>query len=119
VLEAHDIFAVLTIAVAVLAAAAGAFVLWRRRRAGRLLAHLLVLAQTVVIAQVGIGLLLLSDDRRAPERLHYLYGALALAAMLAPWLYAPRDPRRRLAWFVGASLVAAALAARAYMSGAA
>ena len=63
-----------------------------------------------------VGLLLLSDDRRAPHRLHYLYGSLALAAVLSPWLYAPREPRRRLAWFAGATLVAAALAVRAYMT---
>ena len=68
------------------------------------------------MAQVALGLLLLSDHRRAADRLHYLYGTLALGAILAPWLYAPNDPRRRLAWFAGATLVAAALAVRAYMT---
>jgi hypothetical protein len=115
-LDAHRV-----VAVAVLAVTAGS-ALWawlayvRRRPASRLLAHLLALAQTVLVAQVGIGLLLLSDHRRAPERLHYLYGTLALGAVLAPWLYAPEEPRRRLAWFGGATLVAALLAARAYMT---
>jgi hypothetical protein len=79
-------------------------------------AQLLALAQTVLVAQVAIGLLLLADHRRAADRLHYLYGTLALLATLAPWLYAPADPRRRLAWFGGATLVAAALAVRAYMT---
>jgi hypothetical protein len=79
--------------------------------------HLLALAQTVVIAQVGLGLLLLSSHHRAPDRLHYVYGSLSLAAVLAPWLYAPADRRRRLAWFAGATLVAGALAVRAYMTG--
>ena len=50
-------------------------------------------------------------------RLHYLYGTLALLAALAPWLYAPADRRGRLAWFAGATLVAGALAVRAYMTG--
>ena len=115
-LDAHRV-----VAVAVLAVTAGS-ALWawlvyvRRRPASRLLANLLALAQTVLVAQVGIGLLLLSDHRRAPERLHYLYGTLALGAVLAPWLYAPEEPRRRLAWFGGATLVAALLAARAYMT---
>ena len=63
-----------------------------------------------------LGLLLLAEHKRASERLHYAYGAFALAAVLAPWLYAPGDPRTRLAWFAGATLVAAALAARAYMT---
>jgi hypothetical protein len=43
-----------------------------------------------------------------------VYGSLALGAVLAPWLYAPSEPRRRLAWFSGASLLAGALAVRAY-----
>ena len=86
------------------------------RPASRLLAHLLALAQIVLVAQVGLGLLLLSDHRRAAHKLHYAYGTLALAAVLAPWLYAPEEPRRRLAWFGGATLVAAALAVRAYLT---
>ena len=117
-LEAHRTVAVLVIACAALAALAGAFVLWRRRPPGRALTHLLALVQTLVIAQVALGLLLLSDHRRAAEKLHYLYGVLALLAVLSPWLYAPRDPRRRLLWFVGATLVGAALAVRAYLSAA-
>jgi hypothetical protein len=88
----------------------------RRRGAGRLVSQLLALAQTVLIAQVGLGLLLLADHRRAHERLHYMYGSLALLAALAPWLYAPADARRRLLWFGAATLVAGALAVRAYMT---
>jgi hypothetical protein len=34
--------------------------------------------------------------------------------VLSPWFYAPKEPRKRLAWFSGATLVAAALAVRAY-----
>ena len=85
-----------------------------RRRRGR--STLLALAQTVLIAQVGLGLLLLSNDYRAPDKLHYAYGTFALLAVLAPWLYAPDDPRRRLLWFAGATLVAGALAVRAFMT---
>jgi hypothetical protein len=73
--------------------------------------------QTLLVGQVALGLLLLSDHRRAPHRLHYAYGTLALLAVLAPWLYAPKEPRRRLGWFAGATLVAGALAVRAYMTG--
>jgi len=45
------------------------------------------------------------------------YGTFALLAVLSPWLYAPADRRGRLAWFTGATLVAGALAVRAYMTG--
>jgi hypothetical protein len=116
---AHQTLAVVVIVVAVLASAAGAWAyrVTRTRSVGSLVGHLLVLAQTVLIAQVGLGLLLLSDDRRAAEDLHYTYGTLALAAVLAPWLYAPAEPRRRLLWFAGATLLAAALALRALTTG--
>jgi hypothetical protein len=64
-----------------------------------------------------VGLLLLSDERRAAEELHYAYGTLALVAVLAPWMYAPAESRRRLLWFAGATLLAGALAVRAFMTG--
>jgi hypothetical protein len=98
------------------AAAAGAWTYYRRSEPRGLLTHLLALAQTLLIAQVGIGLLLLSDHRRAGDRLHYLYGTLSLLAVLAPWMYAPDERRGRLAWFTGATLVAGALAVRAYLT---
>src|ERR1700704_221307 len=114
-LTAHHANAFLVIAVC-LAASVAAF-LARRRGAGGLVAHLLTLTQTLLIAQVGLGLLLLSDHRRAPERLHHACGPFALLAVLAPWLYAPSEPRARLLYFALASLVAAALGVRAYMTG--
>ena len=113
-LTVHHVNAFLVIAVC--AAASAAAFLARRRGAGRAVTHLLALAQTLVVAQVGLGLLLLSEHHRAHDRLHYAYGMFALAAVLAPWLYAPSDPRARLAWFAGATLVAAALGVRAYMT---
>ena len=111
-----------TVAFLVLAATWGAAVLvglayYRRHEPRGIVTHLLALAQTLLVAQVGLGLLLLSGHHRAPHRLHYLYGSLALLAVLSPWLYAPRERRARLAWFGGATLVAGALALRAYMTG--
>jgi hypothetical protein len=111
-LTAHHVNAFLVVAAC--ASAAAAAIAGRMRGAGRGVAQLLALAQTLLVAQVGMGLLLLGDHRRAGDRLHYLYGSLALLATLSPWLYAPADPRRRLLWFGGATLVAAALAVRAY-----
>src|SRR5438445_5786045 len=96
----------------------GLWALWAYRsgRAGVSLQHVLVLAQTVLIAQVGLGLLLLTKHYRAPARLHYAYGTFALLAVLSPWLYAPDEPRRRLLWFAIATALAAALGVRAWMT---
>ncbi len=94
------------------------FVAYRRAGSGgAFVSHALVLAQTLLIAQAAVGLLLLSDGRRAPEKLHYTYGGLALALALTPWFYAPGAGRKRLLWFAVTTLVAGALAVRAYMSG--
>jgi hypothetical protein len=114
-LALHHWNAVLVV-VACVAASAAAFLARRRGRAGQGVAHLLALAQTLIVAQVALGLLLLSDHRRAADRLHYAYGTFALLCVLSPWLYAPADPRARLVWFAVATLVAAALAVRAYMT---
>lgn len=116
-LSAHAFLAFLVVGVPALAALAGGLVYWRRRGAGRLVANLLALAQTLLVAQIGLGLLLLTDDRKAAEELHYVYGSLALGAILAPWMYAPAAGPKRLLWFAGTSLVAAALAVRAFMTG--
>jgi hypothetical protein len=116
-LTAHRTVAFLVLAVTWSAAIFAGVAYYRRREPRGLVTHLLALAQTLLVAQVGVGLLLLSEHHRAPHRLHYLYGSLALLAALAPWLYAPADRRARLAWFAGATLVAGALAVRAYMTG--
>ena len=116
-LVVHAVLALAVVAVAAAGAVWG-FVAYRRPRArSRFLDQLLALAQTLLIAQVAAGLYLLTEGRRAPHDLHYAYGTFALAAVLAPWLYAPEEPRRRLLWFAGATLVAAALAVRAYTTG--
>jgi len=116
-LSAHNALAFLVVGVPALAALVGGLVYWSRRGAGRLLANLLALAQTLLVAQVGLGLLLLTDDRNAVDELHYVYGSLSLGAILAPWMYAPIEGPRRLLWFAGTSLLAAALAVRAFMTG--
>lgn len=113
-LTAHHVNAFLLIGVCVLASAAA---FWARyRRAGTAVAQLLALAQTLIVAQVALGLLLLSGHRRAADHLHYAYGTFALLAILSPWLYAPSEPRARLLWFGVATLIAAALGVRAWMT---
>ena len=109
------------LAVAVLATCVGAavygLIAYRRGSAGVTVTHGLALAQTALIAQAAIGLLLLSDGRRAPDRLHYAYGAFALGVALSPWFYAPTEGPRRLLWFSGTTLLAGALAVRAFTTG--
>jgi len=114
-LAIHHANAFLVIAVCVFAGAA-ALLARRRGRVGRVVPHALALAQTLIVAQVILGLILLAEHRRAAERLHYAYGTFALIAIISPWLYAPSDPRARLLWFAIATLLAAALAVRAYMT---
>jgi hypothetical protein len=113
-LTAHHTLAFLVLGVTVFSALLGGIAYFRAGIAGPVLSQLLTLSQTLLVAQVGLGLLLVSDNRRAGEELHYAYGTFALLAVLTPWFYAPKEPRRRLAWFSGATLVAAALAVRAY-----
>src|SRR2546428_12136971 len=102
-LTAHRVVAFLVIAVCAVSAAAALVAYRRRGAAGRVVSQLPALPQTALIAQVGLGLLLLADHRRAAGKLHYMYGSLAVLATLAPWLYAPADSRRRLAGWRGAS----------------
>jgi hypothetical protein len=116
-LTAHHTVAFLVLAITWGAALVAGLTYVRRKEPRSIVTHLLALAQSVIVAQVALGLLLLSEHKRAPERLHYLYGTLALLAVLAPWMYAPADRRARLGWFAGATLVAGALAVRAYMTG--
>ncbi len=113
-LTAHHVNAFLLIGVCVVASAAA---FWARRsHAGSAVAQLLALAQTLLVGQVALGLLLLSDHRRAKDHLHYAYGTFALLAVLSPWLYAPTGPRARLPCFAVPPLVAAALGVRAFMT---
>jgi hypothetical protein len=110
----HHVNAVLVIGLC--AAASLTALVARRRGAGRGVTHVLALAQTLVVAQVLFGLILLAEHKRATERLHYAYGTFALLCAFAPWLYAPSDPRARLLWFGFSMLLAAALGVRAYMT---
>ena len=58
-LTAHHTVAFLVLGVTLLSAIWGGFAYFRKRNASPVLAHLLTLAQTVLVAQVGLGLLLL------------------------------------------------------------
>jgi hypothetical protein len=115
-LTVHHALAFLVVAVCVLASGLALLFTCRRGRGGDLVTHALALAQTLVVGQLAIGLLLLADHRRAARGEHYMYGALAVLSIAWPWFYAPPEPRRRLAWFAGGTLVAAVLGLRAFMT---
>jgi hypothetical protein len=117
-LSVHRTLAVAVVAACAISALVGGVMYWRSRGAGSVTTHLLALAQTLLVAQVAVGLLLLSGDRRASDQLHYLYGTLSLGAALAPWFYAPTAGAKRLLWFAGMTALAGALAVRAFMTGA-
>src|SRR5437764_1327494 len=85
-LTVHHVNAVLVIAVCAMAGVAA--LVARRRGAGGWMAHLIALAQTLLVAQVGLGLLLLAEHKRAAERLHYAYGAFARLDALVFFLVA-------------------------------
>lgn len=115
--EAHRYVAVAVIAACLLAALVGFAAYRRGGDVSGAAIHLLALPQTLLIAQAALGLLLLSGSYRAADKLHYLYGAVALGVVLSPWFYAPADARRRLLWFSVSALVAAALGVRGTMTG--
>ena len=115
-LAVHRLLAYVVVGVCCVAAVLAALAAWRRGRGDAIVSHALVLAQTLVVAEVAFGLLLLADNRHASRGEHYMYGSLAVLALAWPWFYAPRDTRRRLLWFATATLLAAVLAVRAYMT---
>jgi hypothetical protein len=117
VVEAHRLLALAVIAGCLLAALVGLGTYRRGSEVSRVAIHLLALPQTLLVAQAAFGLLLLSGGYRAVDRLHYVYGGVALAVVLSPWFYAPADSRKRLLWFSGSALVAAALGVRGTMTG--
>ena len=77
-LTAHHVNAFLVIGICLIAAVTA--LVARRRGAGKSVAQVIALAQTLVVAQVGLGLLLLSDHHRAKDHLHYAYGTFALTS---------------------------------------
>ncbi|MCC6224406.1 MAG: hypothetical protein IT201_13070 [Thermoleophilia bacterium] len=113
----HSIIGLVAVAANLGAAGLGGVHVWRRLEPPRAFAHLLALGQTLLVAQAALGLMLLSGNNRAADQLHYVYGGLALAAVLSPWVYAPKEGRGRVAWFMAAALLGAALALRAYTTG--
>src|SRR5438034_7446440 len=66
-LTVHRLLALLVIAVSIVAALLALFARRQGGTSGMAVAHALALAQTLVVAEVAFGLLLLADDRHAAE----------------------------------------------------
>ncbi len=94
------------------------FVAFRRDAPpGMLFTHVLALAQTLVVAEALIGLVLVSDGLHPGQNLHFAYGLLPLVAIAYPYALRSEDGRRNLLFFSLGSAVVAALGLRAYMTG--
>jgi hypothetical protein len=101
-----------------LAVAAWGFVSYRRDRPpGAIFTQVLALAQTAVIAQATLGLLLVSEGHRPHDKLHFAYGLLPLLAIAYPYALRGEDGRKNLLLFSAGSAIVAALGVRAYMTG--
>ncbi|HYX86848.1 MAG TPA: hypothetical protein VE777_17905 [Gaiellales bacterium] len=79
--------------------------------------QLLAAAQTLVIGQATLGLILLSQGNEPGDRLHFVYGLLPLLAVAYPYALRGDDGRRNLLLFSVSSALIAALGIRAFMTG--
>lgn len=100
------------------AAALWGYLAYRRDRApGPFFRQLLAAAQTLVIAQATVGLILLSQGDEPGDSLHFVYGLLPLLAVAYPYALRGDDGRRNLLYFTVGSALVAALGIRAFMTG--
>src|SRR3954447_10862980 len=98
--------------------AAWGFVAYRRNMApGGAFQQVLALAQTMVVAQATLGLVLVSDGYRPADKLHFAYGLIPLLAVAYPYALRGEDGRRNILYFSIGSALVAALGVRAYMTG--
>ena len=63
----------------------------------------LAIAQTAVIAQATLGLVLLSQGHRPGDKLHFAYGLIPLLAVAYPYALRGEDGRRNLLLFSAGS----------------
>ncbi len=112
VTQVHLWLGILVIGINLAAGVWGLFV-WRQRLpANRSYAQVLAASQTVIIGQAVLGLLLLSQNLRAAEQLHYVYGLLPAAMVIFAYSARRDNHLRNILIFSIAALLAAALATR-------
>ncbi len=111
----HLWLGILIIAINLIAAVWG-FLVWRQwLPANKVYAQILAASQTVIVGQAILGLLLLSQNLRVAQQLHYVYGLLPAALVIFAYSARGRDPRRNILIFSIAALLAAGLSARAFL----
>jgi hypothetical protein len=113
----HAIVGSLLIAMNAVVAVWGYVAYRRNSPPGDLFRHSLALAQTLVIAQATIGLVLISEGREPGDQLHFAYGLLPLLCIAYPYALRGEDGRRNLLQFTVGSGLVAALGVRAFMTG--
>ena len=113
VTQLHLWLGMLVIGINLAAGVWGLFV-WRQRLpANRSFAQVLAASQTVIIGQAVLGLLLLSQNLRAAEQLHYVYGLLPAGMVIFAYSARRDNHLRNILIFSIAALLAAALSTRA------
>ncbi len=114
---AHAIVGSLLIAVNAVVAVWGYVAYRRNKPPGDIFRHALAGAQTLVIAQASLGLVLISEGHEPGDRLHFAYGLLPLLCVAYPYALRGEDGRRNLLQFTIGSGLVAALGVRAFMTG--
>ena len=104
VTDIHIGLGVLVIAINLIAAVWG-FLVWKQMLpANKVYAQVLAASQTVIIGEAILGLLLLSQNLRAAQQLHYVYGLLPVAMVIFAYSARGKDQRRNILIFSIAAL---------------
>ena len=87
---------------------------WRQKLpANKYYAQVLAASQTVIIGQAVLGLLLLSQNLRVAQQLHYVYGLLPVAMIIFAYSARGKENGRNILIFSIAALLSMGLGARA------
>ena len=115
VTDIHIGLGVVVIAINLIAGIWGLFVWQQKLPANKYFAQVLAASQTVIIGQAVLGLLLLSQNLRAAQQLHYVYGLLPVAMIIFAYSARGKENGRNILIFSIAALLSMGLATRALM----
>jgi hypothetical protein len=115
VTDIHIGLGVVVIAINLIAGIWGLFVWKQKLPANKYFAQVLAASQTVIIGQAILGLLLLSQNLRAAQQLHYVYGLLPVAMIIFAYSARGKENGRNILIFSIAALLSMGLATRALM----
>jgi len=115
VTDIHIGLGVVVIAINLIAGIWGLFVWKQKLPANKVYAQVLAASQTVIIGQAVLGLLLLSQNLRAAQQLHYVYGLLPVAMIIFAYSARGKENGRNILIFSIAALLSMGLATRALL----